>query len=309
MEATEIIKALEELNYENILFASSKEAVLSREIIRFKAKLSEGILWYPLARYKKRRAIGKIPGVDHPVNWDEKRWRSLMHEGDPRKKTVVYSCIAGDYDSPQRPLYYTDCCDYIMYMNTASDIAVDGWTVRQIPNEIKTLGDNTMINRYIKMHPTELFEKEYDYAVYIDGNIRPVTDLSVLCELIDQNVGIAMHRHCFRSSIYDEIEACLIMQKGNKRQLLEQKERYKREHFPDDFGMAECNVIATDLHSEEAKRIADQWWKEFCATGSGRDQISLPYVLWKMDHTVDQVTTLGDNVSKNPKLRIKNHEK
>ena len=47
MEATEIIKALEELNYENILFASSKEAVLSREIIRFKAKRSEGILWYP----------------------------------------------------------------------------------------------------------------------------------------------------------------------------------------------------------------------------------------------------------------------
>ena len=117
METSKIIEALEELNMEYIVLSGSKEVEWARERIRLQKKLAEGILWYPAARIRRKRALSKIPGKDHPVNWNEKQWKSLMHEGDPNKKYVVYSCITGGYDRAQKPTYYSDHCDYIMFLN------------------------------------------------------------------------------------------------------------------------------------------------------------------------------------------------
>ena len=41
---------------------------------------------------------------------------------------------------------------------------------------------------------------------------------------------------------------------------------------------------------------------EFVESGSLRDQISLPYVLWKNNINIKQVSTLGNNVYQNSKL-------
>ena len=38
-----------------------------------------------------------------------------------------------------------------------------------------------------------------------------------------------------------------------------------------------------------------------------RDQLSLPYTLWKNNIKMNILTTLGDNVYKNPKIRKINH--
>ena len=307
MEPNQVIEALEQLNRESFDQFETKEMELAREAIRLKSKLSEGIFWYPISRYRRKRALSKIPAISHLENWPEDRWRSLMHEGDPRKRVVIYTCITGSYDRSQKPLYFPDHCDYILFSDKAGLNDAAGWKECAIPDNIKSIGNDAMINRYIKMHPFELFPKEYDYSIYIDGNIRPITDLSVLCELVNENVGVAFHRHSSRESIYDEIQACQILKKGNIEKLKEQAMRYKAEGFPFGFGMVECNVIVTDLRSLEAKNVLDWWWKEYYDSGSGRDQISLPYVLWKMGHTIDEVATLGNNSTKNPKIQFCGH--
>ena len=307
MEPNKVIEALEQLNKESFDLFETKEMEMTRELISLKNKMAKGIIWYPITRYRRKRALSKIPSVTHSTNWTEDKWRSLMHEGDPSKRAVVYTCITGNYDSAQKPLYYTDHCDYIMFSECTETIAPNGWRACEIPESIKDIGNNVMINRYIKMHPHELFEKEYDYSIYIDGNIRPITDLSVLCELINEKVGVAFHKHSSRISIYDEIRACQILNKGNVTKLREQGERYRKEYFPSQFGMAECNVIITDLHSTEARRILTAWWEEFLRSGSGRDQISLPYILWKTGHTIEEIATLGDNSTKNPKIQFCAH--
>ena len=59
-----------------------------------------------------------------------------------------------------------------------------------------------MINRYIKLHPQEFFLNEYRYAIYIDGNIRVMSDLSPYTRKCNCKTGIAMHRHVQRICAY-----------------------------------------------------------------------------------------------------------
>ncbi len=53
--------------------------------------------------------------------------------------------------------------------------------------------DNAGLNRYYKMHPDVLFE-DYNYSIYIDGNIKVIGDLTAYINLISK-AGIAVHRH------------------------------------------------------------------------------------------------------------------
>ena len=92
--------------------------------------------------------------------------------------------------------------------------------------------DNSLINRYIKFHPFELLGKDYDYSVYIDGNITPVTDLTVFTEKINPEIGIAMHMHSQRNCVYDEAKACMILGKGQKANIEKQIKRYEDQGFP-----------------------------------------------------------------------------
>ena len=74
--------------------------------------------------------------------------------------------------------------------------------------------------------------------------------------------------------------------------------------------MAECGMIVTDLHNEMALEILKDWFLEVLNTSSLRDQISLPFVLWKKNIKVEEITTLGNNFFQNPKIIVhKNHNK
>ena len=53
--------------------------------------------------------------------------------------------------------------------------------------------------------------------------------------------------------------------------------------------------------------LLEKWWNEFYMSESLRDQLSLPYVLWKNGYSIDQVGTLGNNVYDNTKLQITPH--
>lgn len=82
---------------------------------------------------------------------------------------------------------------------------------------------------------------------------------------------------------------------------------YLQQGFPKKFGMLEATIIVTDLKNPVAKKILDDWWKEFISTKSLRDQISLQYVVWKNNFRIDDIGVLGNNLYKNPKFRVNIH--
>lgn len=302
----ETLRALETLNYNRIKLVNSREYIIGNKIYKLLNELREKKITLQIHKLKKKTKLKKIKNSVNPYNLTMEEWEKSVQQGDLKIRVVVYTCITGGYDQPKNPMYYPENVDYVLF-TTENYGLNENWLYRDIPNKIKALEDNKLINRYIKLHPQELFENEYDVSIYIDGNITVVSDLSYYSGLIDQTVGIAMHSHASRNCIYEEGKVCKILGKGNSGKIDEQLKKYSSLEFPKEYGMSECNVIVTDLHNEKATEISNQWWEELLKSGSERDQLSFPYILWKNNISLLKVNKLGKNVHRNTKFIVSEH--
>ena len=140
-----------------------------------------------------------------------------------------------------------------------------------------------------------------------DRNIKLISTISRLIQKVNENRGLAIHKHSSNNCITKEILDCRAYGKGDFKKLKEQVNRYFEKGFPKEYGMLECNVLVMDLKNKEAIHIFDDWWKEYINSESKRDQIALPYVLWKNNVKVEEIGTLGENINKNPLFKINSH--
>lgn len=293
------IEVLEKLNSDYIDIVSSREYKIGSDIKKIKQTISKGNF---IDIFKSKRRRKKISKLNSHQELDNDY--GLKYTSKRKPKIAVYTCISGNYDKLYSPLLKPDNIDYFAFLENESRDKIGYWNVKKIPEEISKL-DNILKNRYIKLHPYELFNN-YDYSIYIDGNIQVISDLTdMVCSVTD--TGISLHHHQFRNCICNEIEVCRLLKKGNYDKLKSQVDRYLDEGFPKSFGLYECNVILCDLKNATGEKLMKDWWNEFLKTESYRDQISFPYVIWKNKLKFDDIGCLGKNVYKNPKLRIMKH--
>lgn len=305
------IDKIEELNLENINIKDSKEyqnSIYKIELINLLKKCK--FIKFAKKIYSNNYNKHKLKlTFKYDVYRDlENDYKPNFIENKKDIKIVVYTCITGNYDNIQEPYLEDANIDYIAFCEKKENYK-STWKFESIPLNIKKINNNILINRYIKFHPHELFAEKYDYAIYIDGNIKSMSDLKELIYGINSKTGLALHRHRARNCIYNEIEVCKIIKKGNYREMKAQTDRYKEEGFPKEFGLYECNVIVSDLKNKESEKILNSWWEEFEKSKSYRDQIVLPYVVWKNGFDFNDIGSLGNNVYKNPKFRIISHRK
>lgn len=251
-------------------------------------------------------AIKRILGLKKNNN-NERNFEDVIYtlQSDENKKIAVYTCITGEYDNVCEPLIKESNCDYYLFTNNEK-IKSMNWQIKEIPDNIKKLDNNILINRYIKMHPYELFP-QYDYCIYIDGNITIVSTISEFTNRISKNTGLAFHTHYNKDCTYDEIKTCEIVGKGNVKKLKEQEKKYRKEKFPEHYGLFECNVIISQISNKKGENILNKWWDEFKNSSSMRDQICLPYSLWKSGYKCSDIGIIDKNVFLNPKIRINKH--
>ena len=292
----EMLNLIEKYNIDKIRYRFSKKfkmhkflSVLKNLLLRKNINsLQDYILGIRLRKYEEKYPVENV---------------SLRPVLD--KKIVVYTCIVGDYDSIKEPIYFNDNVNYILFSDR--DVKSSFWKVKRIPKRVLKLNDKTLINRYFKFHPSEFF-KEYDYSIYIDGNVKTLTDISGFVDCVNNRTGLAMFKHHSRKCIYVEKKACLLQKKGNKDKIINQIEKYRAIGFPKNFGLLEGTIVVSDLKNNSAKRLLLDWWSEFLDSGSFRDQLSLPYVLWKNNYTVNDIGFLGNNARACPKLLILSHD-
>lgn len=304
-----LMKSLEELNLKYIDLQNSKQMRVGRNVLSIKNAIKKLSFSEIILILKKRRGQkliekkypGKRPGDNLKI---EDRTKNICHIKS-HARVVVYTCIVGGYDNLNDPIFANDGYDFFVFSD--KKIVSNIWKNREIPQDIKRLKDNTLINRYLKMHPFDVFP-EYDYAIYIDGNVSVISDLSPLICIADKGkTGFAMHKHVLRDCIYEEAEACILYGKGNKKKLKEQVDKYKQDKFPQNYGMLEATVIIFNLKNNECQTLMSKWWEEFLKSDSKRDQIALPYILWKNKYKISDVGCLGNNVYKNPKFQVESH--
>ncbi len=304
----EFLRAIEELNREIIDIYESKEYAEGKKILHWMDLIKKHKILESIPNFFMNKKVLSNYEKGASENFDFEEWNKYLHFGDPNLNIVVYTCITGNYDKPKQPLLKFGNVKYILFTDDTECLKKDNsiWEYRKIPDIISDY-NNIYKNRYIKMHPFDLFGDSFDVSIYIDGNVKVISDISIFAEMINDNVGIAAHKHRFRDCIYEEESTCELKRKGNIEKMREQIEFYRNEEFPAHYGLIECTVLATQLHNKTANIIYQQWWNEFLHHDSMRDQLSLPYILWKNNIDIKQVCTLGRNLYRNKKIRVYSH--
>lgn len=219
---------------------------------------------------------------------------------------AVYTCITGGYDRLLEPIFAPNNCHF--FAVTDFEIPSNShW--KRINAESFIPKDKSYssaeINRYFKMHPEVLFP-QFDYSVYVDGNIRICTDVSEYVNRISE-YGIGFFRHSQRNDVYEEAKACVAVGKAPADIVEKQVTHMQEAGFPASYGMAQCSVIARRHNDLICQKIMNQWWDEFQAYAK-RDQLSLPFVLFQNGIQVKDVVTLGTNVYSNDSFEIVVHK-
>ena len=177
------------------------------------------------------------------------------------KRIAVYSCIIGRYDEIAEPIYREGKIDYLMFtdLDVPEESAWKKVDVTQYP-EYKELPPIQM-NRIIKFLP-EKFLPDYDYSIYIDGNIEPVAGfLDIIAGM--GGYGLGVHYHNARDCIYDEKIAIEHYKKADMKLVSAQLESYENEGFPHHYGLFENSVLIRDHHNQQVSELMSLWWNEY----------------------------------------------
>ncbi|MFC1775250.1 glycosyltransferase domain-containing protein [Patescibacteria group bacterium] len=215
-----------------------------------------------------------------------------------QKKIVIYTAIFGGKDNITLPTYLPENADFVCF--TDSDITSDIWDVRK---EESVSDDPVRSAKIYKVLPHK-FLPEYEYSVWIDGNILLRGDVNKLIEKYLSDVNLAIFDHTqhkkrwkkifwvkntedWRDCVYDEAEYLLeLNEKGNYKDdpglIEDQIRKYRNEGYPKHNGLAVTMIILRRHNEPDVIKTMEDWWKEIQGN-SRRDQLSFNYTAWKND--------------------------
>lgn len=230
-------------------------------------------------------------------------------EVDSIPKVAIYTCIIGDYDNLLEPIYSNKFMDF--YIVTDRVRKQDSQWKEIYSKDFEYIYgrnlDNQRINRFFKLHPDVLFP-EYEYSIYIDGSMVVMSDVIPIILSLGQNQFIGLHNHPDRNHLYNEKIAILRAKRPVEiKKLNKQLKDYYDDGYDDSLGLYENTIIVRRHNDEKCKKIMNDWWDNILKYSS-RDQISLPYVLWKNGLRKEDVLKLGDNLKLNPRFYYLGHK-
>ena len=134
--------------------------------------------------------------------------------------------------------------------------------------------------RVVKVCPHK-YLSEYDASLWIDGNISIISSAAAFIGKYDlQKTPYFVKRHPARDCVYREAEKVIQLKKDSPAIVRPQVEGYKKEGFPEKFGLFETSVILR-RHNQREVAVFDNMWASEIMRGSHRDQLSFDYCRWK----------------------------
>lgn len=218
---------------------------------------------------------------------------------------VIFSCNTGGYDEPV-PAPSLPFVDRFVMFSDRPDVVWPGWEVlpTQSPAQVKHL---RLISKWHKFFGARLFP-DATVAVWLDGNTRPTRRLrSLIAEFTASGARLGVAVHPQRQDLQSEAHACERLGKfadGEAALARDQLARYARLGMPSDARLLATALMmfrhASDPELQEAMAL---WWDEV-SHYSRRDQLSLPYALWRSGLPVHHFQF---DVFKNPYFRTWRH--
>lgn len=210
------------------------------------------------------------------------------------KNIVLYSCILNNRDR-LKEYEYDDGFRKVLFTDDPK-IKAPTWEVR--PPIVK-LKDPVRVSRYHKLHPFELFP-DCDYAIWLDMTHYPYKSLLPLIT----DCFLSVHQHHKRKSVQEESDVCAESKLDDPNIIKSQIRYYIKEGFPDNLGLyaTSCLVMKND---KDLKNLLELWWSEI-SKWSRRDQLSLPYCLWRLNLIPNIIPGIERN-GFSPYFKFKSH--
>jgi GT2 family glycosyltransferase len=218
-------------------------------------------------------------------------------------KVAIYTTIAGDYDSVKLPSVLDPRFDFFLF----SDVPRSGGGAWQVKPITAFDNDPTRMARYVKTHPHALLG-HYEFAIWIDSNIMILGDIHVLLDsFIESGTVVAAFPHPYRTSIYEEVGACIAQGLDDAETMREQIARYRKAGFAHQ-DLIESSVMMFDLRDRRVLAFLDRWWSEI-ERGSRRDQLSLNYALAQTGLDWHRIAAPPESVRTHPMLAFGGHDR
>ena len=193
------------------------------------------------------------------------------------KKSVVYTCLTGNYDNLIQLSYVDNDWDYICYTDNPSLLKQNKagiWNIRPLVfNKL----NNSKNNRWHKIHALDILPR-YNESIYIDANVNILT--SYFFDMLKSNTkDILVPMHHSRDCIYAECEVVISTDKNSEKVCRSQIDYIRSTGFPSHYGLSENNIIYRKHGNQKTGKLMEEWW-QFIEKYSTRDQLSFSYVLW-----------------------------
>lgn len=198
----------------------------------------------------------------------------------PKRKYAIYTAIFGAYDELREPANKAilEEADFFCFTDDAS---LQSSRIQVIQVE-RLFEDPTRCARYYKImeHPVL---SDYEWTIWIDANyVFEVASISAFRLDRFENTPLITFRHSAHHCLYDQALVCIYAYNDHYYKILGQIIRYALAGMPVNFGLYETGILIKNKAHPKLGLLQQMWWQEV-NKGSRRDQISLPYCLWKLN--------------------------
>lgn len=201
-------------------------------------------------------------------------------------RVAVYTSIYRSddlHDSLHPPIFKDDRFDYFCFTPHKS-IQANGW--HTIHTEWTAGVTSRMQAKKYKIFPQRYF-KGYDFSIWLDGSFAIKSDLRKL--LIDtmekEEMPFVFFRNYQDNCAYASAAFCMRNNIGNIDKIKNQLTAYEDAGFPENFGLPMGGMLYRQHNEPSVQMAMKLWWNEI-TKHSERDQLSLPYVLWKLGEKI-----------------------
>ena len=193
-------------------------------------------------------------------------------------RRLIYTAVFGGYDRVYPPIQPEPEVDHVIFTDDAA-MHVAGWTTIHV--DASRFASPMAANRF---HKTlcHRFLPGYDASLYVDGNIRLLgTTRPLFDQMAAAKAAVAAYPHPLRRTVVEEAAAVIAAGKvSHPERVRREVASYRAAGFPDDLRLTENGVLLKDHRHPDLDKAMDMWWSLIETHGS-RDQLSLPFVIWK----------------------------
>lgn len=245
-----------------------------------------GAMAFKYKNSKDNTILGEMLDISDDIKKKVLMNDNTKEEKETNDKILIYTGLIGDYDIPYDNFRHKEGYDYVLL----SDVPIE---TKSWENRIVSFGNGENLSpikkaRYLKTHPHELFNKNYDFVVWVDANTFINDKLYKYINKYKDSV-ITFKEHNDRDCVYDEIMVCAAANKETPIMALKVYDKCARSGYPRKIGLFETNIIISHYTDSRVIELMDNWWNEIFHN-SHRDQLSLNYVIWK-NHYEDWISS------------------